>query len=174
MLTTNAICAEIANYAVDGAALVCILIMCILSARKGLIGCLFGFLSTIVSLGVAFLLAPLLVSATGGLFGVEEALGALAAKLLCWVAIFFICKLLLRFVRKLLTAIIDKIPLVGSLNHILGFVVGVLQGLLTLSGVLAVAALLPFAEITEFIDGTILVKALYYHNPIPVILSWLV
>ncbi len=174
MLTTNAICAEIAHYAIDGAALICILILSILSARKGLIGCLFGFLSTIASLVLAFLLAPLIVSATGGLFGVAESLGTLAAKLLCFVAVFLICKLLLRFVRKLLAAIIDKIPLVGSLNHILGFVVGVLQGLLMLSGLLAVAALLPFAELTEFIDATILVKALYYHNPIPVILEWLV
>ena len=174
MLTTNAICAEIANYAIDGAAILCILILSIIAARRGLIGCLFGFLSTIASLVLAFLLAPLLVNATGGLFGVEEALGTLAAKLICWVAVFFICKLLLRFVRKLLTAIIDKIPLVGSLNHILGFAVGVLQGLLALSGILAVAALLPLAQITEFIDGTILVKAFYYHNPIPVILTWLV
>ena len=174
MLTTNAICAEIANYAIDGAAILCILILSIIAARRGLIGCLFGFLSTIASLVLAFLLAPILVTATGGLFGVEEALGMLAAKLLCWVALFFICKLLLRFIRKLLTAVIDKIPLVGSLNHILGFVVGVLQGLLTLSGILAVAALLPFAQITEFVDGTILVRALYYHNPIPVILQWLV
>ena len=174
MLTTNAICAEVAHYVIDAAALITIFALSIIAAKKGFIGCLFGFLSTVVSLVVAFSLTSLVVSGTGGLFGLVETIGETGAKLICWLALFFIVKILLRLIRKLLTAVIDKIPIVGSLNHVLGFAVGVVEGLLLLSGILAVLALLPFEELTLFVDSTILVKALYYHNPIPTILEWLV
>ena len=171
MFHLNALNAEPVHYVVDGIALIIMIIISVRAAKKGLIGCLFGFVSTIVSLLVAFFTTGSVVSLTGGLFGLQAAIGREATVLIAGVVLFFASKLLLRVLRKILTAVIDKIPLVGSLNHILGFVVGILEAALIVSGLLALVSLLPIDEISAFLDSTILLKAFYYNNPIDLIID---
>ena len=56
----------------DVAVLVIVLIFAIVSAKKGFVKSVFGFIMTIASLAVALLFANMVVDATGGLFGLEE------------------------------------------------------------------------------------------------------
>ena len=104
---------------------------------------------------------------------VGNSLGGIIAGLISWIIIFFITKLLLILVKKFLTVLIKKLPLVGKLNHLLGFVEGVLKALLIISAVLAVVSIIPSTGIGTFFDKTLVVKWLYNHNPINEILSWI-
>lgn len=232
----NALNASIAAYVVDGIALVVVLVCAVASARKGFVRCLFGLLSTIAALVVAFLLMKTVVSATDGLFGLQgvietaatnglskltgfdvdissagleaslqgklpsflialvaenfgsaelplgttaamvvgETLGSLAVNLIAWLALFILTKLVLRVVRNIVSSIVEKLPIVGALNSLLGLAVGVLQGVLIVSAVLAIVALIPAESVVGFFNECIFVKYLYNHNPINVILGWLV
>lgn len=71
-MNLNALCAfNIMAYAVDIVIAIVMLIFVIRGAKKGFITCLFGFISTIVALVIAFSCATLAVDMTGGLFGLE-------------------------------------------------------------------------------------------------------
>lgn len=97
-----------------------------------------------------------------------------AASLLSWLAIFLLVKLVLRFLRKALTSIIENIPIVGSLNRLLGFFVGALQGLLIVSGVIAFLALIPAEGMNTFFNDCVFIGWLYNHNPIHTIFGLII
>ncbi len=101
------------------------------------------------------------------------ALGRLGAKLLAFLIIFALAKLLLRVLESLLSSVINAIPLVGTLNALLGFVVGALQGLLLVCGVVALIAVIPSPSIAATLRECTLVGAIYDHNPIHTVLGWL-
>ena len=100
-------------------------------------------------------------------------LGAFATMLVSGLAVFILAKLVLRIVRGILTGIVSKIPLMGSLNSLLGLVVGALQGVLIVSGILAVLAMIPMDGLMSFLDGCAVAGWLYHNNPINVILGWI-
>ncbi len=97
-----------------------------------------------------------------------------AATLIAWLLTFIAVKLLLKLVRGVLTAVVEKLPLVGTLNHLLGFAVGGLQGLLIASGVIAVFALVPAEGLTVFFNECIVTGWLYNNNPIYVVFGWFI
>ena len=197
---------------------------------------LFGLISTVVAVSLAFMLAQPVLEWTGGLFGLDpliksgcvsalgniegfntsiaaadlasalaakglpeflvnaivqsvgaqelptgttlamvagEALGAFASMLVSGLIVFVLAKLLLRIVRGVLTRIVRAIPLIGSLNSLLGFVVGALQGLLIVSGILAVLALMPNEGLMSFLSECTVAGWLYNNNPIHVIMGWI-
>ena len=105
---------------------------------------------------------------------VGETIGRLAVSLIAWLALFLVVKLLLRLLERVLSSVIEKIPLVGTLNNLLGFAVGALQGLFVVCGVIAILALIPSESFAAFFNQTVFVKALYNQNPIHVVLGWLV
>ena len=82
-------------------------------------------------------------------------------------------KLLLLLVRKLLSSVLDRLPIVGKVNHALGFFVGVLQGLLAVSAVVAVLAIIPWASMNTFLGNCTIVGWMYNHNPIYAVFNWL-
>lgn len=97
-----------------------------------------------------------------------------AATLIAWLAVFLIAKLLLKLVRNVLNSIVESLPIVGSLNHLLGFAVGGVKGLLIVCGVVAVLALIPAEGLTAFFNETVIVRWLYHSNPLHVILGWII
>lgn len=97
---------------------------------------------------------------------VANTLSGFAINLIAWLILFLVIKLLIKLIERFLSSIISKLPIVGSLNTILGFTVGILQGLLIISGVIAVIALFPSESTATFFNDTILVGLLYNHNPL--------
>lgn len=74
-MNLNALCAfDIMPYLVDIIVLAFIVLSVIFCAKKGFVNCLFGFISSIGSIIIAFCFASLLVSLTGGLFGLQASL----------------------------------------------------------------------------------------------------
>lgn len=74
-MNINLICAvEWTNYVVDGVAILLALIMTIVCAKKGFVGCLLGTVSTLLALIAAIALAKPILNATDGLFGLQEKL----------------------------------------------------------------------------------------------------
>ena len=96
------------------------------------------------------------------------------ATLVAWLAVFIIAKLLLKLVRRVLNSIVESLPIVGSLNHLLGFAVGGVKGLLIVCGVIAVLALIPAEGLSTFFNETVIVRWLYNSNPLHVILGWII
>ena len=105
---------------------------------------------------------------------VGATLAEFAATLVAWFVIFLIAKLLLKLVRKFLNSLIKSLPIVGSLNRLLGFIVGGIKGILIVCAVIAVIALIPAAGLNAFFNETVIVRWLYNSNPLHVILGWII
>lgn len=101
-----------------------------------------------------------------------EALGGVATGLVAWLALFLLTKLVLKIVEKIFSSLVENLPIVGAVNVLLGLCVGVLEGLLIVSGVIAIFSLLPIEGMTTFFNECVLLKWLYNQNPINTILSW--
>lgn len=225
------------NYVIDILAVIVIIGVAIVSAKRGFADCLFGFISTIVAILLAFLLLKPIMNWTNGLFGLQgalengcttvlskikgfsmdisnqgisealagkalpqflidaivssvgnesipvgttiamlagDALGGFIAGLIAWLVLFFIAKLILMLVKTLVCSVIENLPIVSSLNTLLGFVLGVLQGLLIISAIVAVLSILPIPSASTFFSNCMFVGWLYNHNPINVIVGWIV
>ena len=79
-LTANLLSASWSNYLVDIVVLLFIAGMTILCAKRGFVECIFDVASTLVSFVVAVLVAKLLITITGGLFGFQGWLGGSFSK----------------------------------------------------------------------------------------------
>lgn len=96
------------------------------------------------------------------------------ATLIAWFAVFILTKLLLKLVRGILNSIVESLPIVGSLNRLLGFAVGGIKGLLIVCAAVAVLALIPAEGLTAFFNETVIVRWLYNSNPLHVVFSWII
>lgn len=135
-----------------------------------------GFVSTVLQLltfGVAFLAAYLLSGPLNRLFGGDS--GAKAAstqRAIVFMAIFIIVAILMGLLQKTISKTLKKIPLVGTVNTVLGGVVGLLFGFLY--AYLAVSLCAIIIEATKnnplswmnasIIEKTWLVKLVYRFN----------
>lgn len=225
-----------ANYILDILAVVVILGVAVVSAKRGFVDCLFGFIATIVAILLAFLLLKPVLTWTGGLFGLQgalekgcigalskikgfsmdisnqgisealagkalpqflidaivssvgnesipvgttvamlagDALGGFIVGLIAWFALLFLFKLVLKIVKTLVCSVVENLPIVSSVNTLLGFVVGILQGVLIISGIIAVISILPLSG-GSFFGDCVFIGWLYNHNPINVIVGWIV
>lgn len=217
------------GYILDAVILVGLIIYVIICAKRGFIKMIFHFASGIVALIAAISLAKVMVSLTGGLFGLFDLLtekftesfsrsegfnvdiagqdlktllaskdmvaiiatlivkkwvdvplepgttlgylaGSTVAELLCTliagVALFFLLKIVFKLLSKVLTALFNKIKLLGKINTLLGIILGLLEGIFVISVVVSVLTLIPSAAITSFFDSSIILRLLYNHNPI--------
>ena len=102
-----------------------------------------------------------------------EALGGFIVGLIAWLVVFLVAKLLLLLIKNLVCSIIENLPIISSLNTLLGFVLGIFQGLLTVSAIIAVLSILPVPGVTAFFNNCFFVSFLYNHNIINVILGWI-
>lgn len=88
----------------------------------------------------------------------------LLSLLISGLAIFLVSFIVLLCVKKLLSAIIDSINLLGFVNGMLGAVVGILQALLIIYAVLAVVTLIPTAAVEGYLSSSLFLGVLYEHN----------
>ena len=102
---------------------------------------------------------------------VAQTLSGYAINFITWLLLFFLAKLLIRFVERFLSAIVSRLPIVGTLNTLLGLLVGVLEGVLIVSGVVAVLGLFPSQALADFFNGAVLIKVIYNQNPLLLILK---
>ena len=102
--------------------------------------------------------------------------GGTIAELLCslisGVVLFIVIKILIRLLKKIFTAITKKIGLLNKLNRILGMLIGFIEGVLIISLIMSVLALIPSEAITSFFNSSLILKLLYNHNPIVMMLGW--
>lgn len=63
---------------------------------------------------------------------ISEPISAFLGNVIGYLIVFIAALLLLKLVAKILTAILEKLPIVGKLNHILGFVWGIVAALVLL------------------------------------------
>ena len=105
---------------------------------------------------------------------VGASIAELTATLVSWLVVFILMKIALRIVRGILTSIVERLPIVGSLNHLLGFVVGGIKGLLIVCGVIAVVALIPAEGLNTFFNQTTILRFLYNDNPLHVVFGWII
>lgn len=75
MMTLQMLCAGFANYLVDIIVVLILAGFTLVCARRGFIDCFFEFVSTIAAFLFALLLTKAVVSATGGLFGLQDVMG---------------------------------------------------------------------------------------------------
>ena len=97
-----------------------------------------------------------------------------AVTLITWIALFLLTKLVTGILKSILTALAEKITLIGKLNTLLGCAVGLIEGLLLIYGVLSVLALIPSDTITAYLNGSLFVGWLYNNNLINLLLGWIV
>lgn len=222
------LCARTAmNYAVDVFVLLFLVAFVFICAKRGFIECFFSLVSTMIALFIAVTFAKLLLTATGGLFGlqgvlengltssfaklegfnaevsaqgVEDALAAqnlpaiLANLALKWfgktqppegatiamvfggvcgrmlsllivgVIIFFLCKVLLYFIKRALNDFVESIVILDSVNTALGAGVGLIYGTLIISTLLTFVSLFPIAWVQELIAGSLVLGWIYNQN----------
>ena len=166
--------ASFIHYAVDGIALLIILVCGFVCLKKGFIRCLFGFVSTLVAILLALFLAKPLLSWTNGLFGLVDKVNIYICYLISFFGAFIVIKLITAIFSKIITALIDKIPLVGKLNHFLGFILGLAQGFFVVCGAIAILKVIPLSSIQLFANDCLFVGWLYNSNPLHAIFSWIV
>ncbi len=116
--------------------------------------------------------ASLIVLKTGWLQSISEGLAEPLAVVLSFVLLFVLSLLLLGLIARFLTVLVEKIPLIGGLNHILGLALGFLQGVFyAWIAAHALVLILPvvFPEIAVFDAGVL--KFFYEINPVRLLLE---
>ena len=96
----------------------------------------------------------------------------LAALLFTGILIFVLCKLLFALAKKFLNALADRIFLLEAVNSVLGAAVGLLQGLLFVCLALSLLTLIPSQTVGNYLQNSILLKAVYNYNPLVTVLGW--
>ena len=217
------------NLLLDGVVLLFLIGYVLLCAKRGFIDCFFDFVSTGIALFASLLFTKLLITATGGLFGLQDALagglaksfakingfdipvsaegfqtaiaeknfagiianlavkifakeqlasdttialllGGVTSGLLCLlitgILLFAVTKLLLLLLRETLEAIVDRITLLDAVNTTVGAALGFLQGLLIVSVILAILALIPSSAISNYLSRCPVSGWLFNNNPL--------
>ncbi|MBQ7369635.1 MAG: CvpA family protein [Clostridia bacterium] len=204
-------------YIADIVVVLYLLIMAVVNAKKGFVGCVFGLVGSIVALAVAFLCAEMVVEATDNLFGlqalienaimpnvqgatVQEALanmnipefliGIIAegqtdvvagiqelshflTLVVAGVVLFILCKIVLKILEKIFRSLIEHISFINAIDKLLGAVIGLAQGALTVLLILAAVTMIPEAatSVGGLLDQTLFLGVLYHENPILQIFS---
>ncbi len=95
----------------------------------------------------------------------------LAAILVCGVGLFIVVKLLVHFLKRILTNIMDELGPLGKINSLFGVLYGMLRALIIVGLILAVFTLFPFGGVVNYISKSLFVKYLYEYNPLLYFLS---
>ena len=102
---------------------------------------------------------------------VAQTISGYAINLIAWILLFFLAKLIIHFLQRFLSVLVKKLPIVGSVNTLLGLAVGILEGVLIVSIVVAVFGLFPSLALAEFFNGAFVIKVIYNHNPLLLVLK---
>lgn len=105
---------------------------------------------------------------------VGQTLSRYLITLIAFVILFFIARFLMFLLKKMLKMLAAKISLLSAANTLLGAFVGLVEGLLAVSAVLSVLALIPIDSITVYLNNSFVAGWLYNNNLINVIIGWIV
>ncbi len=92
---------------------------------------------------------------------------------LSFLILFIATKLLINLVKHILKALAEKIALIGSLDRLLGAVVGIAEGLLLVSFILSILSYIPSEGIMIYLNESMLAGWLYNHNLLSIIMGWI-
>lgn len=95
---------------------------------------------------------------------VAPVLAQLLLNIISFLIIFLLIKLLCFILDKTLGDFIKRVPIIKSVNAILGFAVGAIEAIFFLCGILSIVALFPVDALREFIDSTTIMKFFYNNN----------
>jgi len=152
-------------------ALVAIILICTLvSGKKGILDAVFKIAGWVISLILVLFLAP----KVAGYIGDQVTVGGVAVPVTGPVASILIligAGIVLSLIFGLIQKLVDKIPIVGTINHLLGAVLGLVLGLLGCYIMVSIAAIvilasrdtLPWLN-SGLIDQTLLVRFIYSFN----------
>ena len=230
VLVYNLCGVKFTNYLADIIVVIFLIAFAVVCAKRGFVECFFGFVTVTISLILAFSLAKVALSATGGLFGAQKALTAsftekfgevegfsvvipanadgleavlkeqelpsllvgLAVKwfgsgeslpegttiagilgevcarllslLLAGAFVFVVSFVLLFLLKKILSAVIKALPILGTANAVLGACVGIFQALLIIYAILGIVTLMPSAAIEGYVHNSIVLGWLSEQN----------
>ncbi len=99
-------------------------------------------------------------------------LGRFATSLIAFFVLFIIAKILLSLLKRMLSSLVNKMPFVSTVNRLLGFLVGLVQGWLLISAVVAVLGVIPVDGIHRFFSEGLFMRFMYNHNLINLIIGW--
>ena len=97
---------------------------------------------------------------------VGESAALWVTALIAGIALFFLVKLLMLLLRKFLTALINRIKIIGRLNRLLGAAVGLIEGLLVISIAASLISFLNISVLSAIIENSQILKWLASNNPI--------
>ena len=103
---------------------------------------------------------------------VGESVAWLATVLIAGIILYILVRLFLRILRTLFNSISDSIGLIGFVNRLLGSLVGFVEVILLASLVISFITLIPSQNVIDFFQSSLILRALYNHNPIVTIISW--
>lgn len=101
-----------------------------------------------------------------------DTIAELLCSLISGIVLFIVLKILIMLLKKVFNLLADKINLLGKINHLLGSLVGLIEGVLVISIILSILALIPSAALTNFFNSSFVLRFLYNHNPIVMMLGW--
>jgi hypothetical protein len=103
---------------------------------------------------------------------VGESVAWLATVLIAGIILYVLVKLFLRILRKLFNSMSKNIGLIGFINRLLGSLVGLIEVILLASLVVSFITLIPSQGVIDFFQSSIILRAIYNHNPIVMVISW--
>lgn len=104
-----------------------------------------------------------------------ETVGVFATNIVVGVVLFILCRIVLTFVEKILTSLVESIKLFDAVNTLLGALVGLLKGAIVVSIICMLLSTLPaFSSLMEEMPNTLFVYEWFFaNNPITKILATL-
>ena len=101
-------------------------------------------------------------------------LGRLITSLIVFFVLFLTTKFILTLIKRAISNFVNELPVISGVNRLLGFLVGLLQGILIVSLVVAILGVIPVDGIGAFFNKGWVLKVLYNHNPINYIIGWII
>lgn len=107
----------------------------------------------------------------GHMLGVSVA--KYAVTLLCGILLFIGVKLVIFLLKKTLSKIVENIKPLGSLDALLGAVVGLVESTLIVCAMLSLLTIVPSQSVSNYLNNSLFVGKLYNYNPLVHILALL-
>ena len=102
---------------------------------------------------------------------ISVTVGGFVTLVLTGILLFLVCKIVLTLVEKIFTTLVSKIAFLGVVNTILGALIGLIKGAITVCLIFSVLALFTSPQISEFVNQSIFAHFIYNENPINYIFS---
>ena len=87
------------------------------------------------------------------------------------IVLFIVAKLVLSILKGILSGIINAIALLGAVDKLLGFVLGLVKGALLIGILFMLISFVPIEGLNEFIHTSIFAHVIYDQNPLQILLG---